>query len=652
MCIRKVRAGSQLGRVLCTNVLILFVLFPSSVWDAVPSAALLVPAGAQPPAAPLPPARLPPFAEPPPSDGSPPHLIRLAGFTFDPLDRTAQPSLAPALRLDGYTLDVPGYYLLQFQGPVRPEWKEAVTQAGARLYDYIPDFAFIARLDAAAHTQVRALPFVRWLGVYQPAYRLAPGLLATATQEFDPAAAVSTPGGLEARPLLVGKDVLSLTLLVFPDKDVHAIAGALRTLGAIVHDVVHSKWKGTIRVDLPGEKLVEAVRLPGVKWIEPAPQWRLANNVAADIMNVRQVWDSHGLRGAGQIVAVADTGLDRGSTDPAALHDDFEDGSGGSRVVALFDLVGDGADDVNSGHGTHVAGSVLGNGVRWGSDPTSHTYPDTAYVGMAPEAELVFQAVEENASGALSGIPGDLNTLFDQAYAAGARVHSNSWGSAVDGAYTSESQNVDEFVWDHPDVVILFAAGNAGEDSDADGKVDRTSLGAPGTAKNAITVGATESLRPSGSTPSPGFDIVWGAGSWATFYPVNPLANDHVSDDPGGMAAFGSRGPTLDGRIKPDVVAPGTNIVSVRSSTASASGWGVVDANYVYMGGTSMATPLAAGAAALVREYYTRTHGVEPSAALVKATLANGAQELAPGQYGSPVPYWHREKADSLDRVS
>ena len=525
-----------------------------------------------------------------------------------------------------------------------------MIQAGARLYDYIPDFTFIASLDATARSRVEALPFVRWLGVYQPAYRLAPALLATVGQGADPAPALSPTGELEARLLPAEKGLLSLTVLVFPDEDVQATAEALRGLGGDVQEVTHTKWKGTIRVDLPSERLIGAAHLPGVKWIEPAPRWELANNVAADIMNVREVWDTRGLRGEGQIVAVADSGLDRGSTDPAELHDDFEDGSGGSRVAALFDLVGDGADDVNSGHGTHVAGSVLGNGLRSGSDPASHNYPDTAYVGMAPEAQLVFQAVEENTTGALTGIPADLNILFGQAYDAGARVHSDSWGASVDGAYTSESQNVDEFVWDHPDMVILFAAGNAGEDSDVDGRVDETSLDAPGTAKNAITVGTTESLRPSGSSPPPGYDVVWGSKGWAKLYPVNPIASDHVSDDPRGMAAFSSRGPTLDGRTKPDVVAPGTNIVSTRSSVVvTETLWGEVNGDYLWSGGTSMSTPLVAGAAALVREYYTHTHGVEPSAALVKATLANGAQELAPGQYS--FAYWHRETVDSLGDV-
>ena len=57
-------------------------------------------------------------------------------------------------------------------------------------------------------------------------------------------------------------------------------------------------------------------------------------------------------------MAVADSGLDNGVTDPANLHDDFEDGSGNTRVSRIFDRVGDGAEDENSGHGTHVAGSV------------------------------------------------------------------------------------------------------------------------------------------------------------------------------------------------------------------------------------------------------------------------------------------------------
>jgi hypothetical protein len=104
------------------------------------------------------------------------------------------------------------------------------------------------------------------------------------------------------------------------------------------------------------------------------------------------------------------------------------------------------------------------------------------------------------------------------------------------------------------------------------------------------------------------------------------------------MAAFSSRGPTLDGRYKPDLVAPGTNIISVRSSMATRTGWGIYDDKYLFMGGTSMATPLAAGTAALLREYLITIKGFSsPSAALLKASLINSADNISPGQYGTGV---------------
>jgi hypothetical protein len=102
---------------------------------------------------------------------------------------------------------------------------------------------------------------------------------------------------------------------------------------------------------------------------------------------------------------------------------------------------------VNSGHGTHVAGSVLGNGDV--SDGIPGCDYDNSYAGIAPEATLVFQALEDNATGALSGIPSDLNDLFNEAYGVGARIHTNSWGSSQAGAYTSFSEDVDQFVWNN-----------------------------------------------------------------------------------------------------------------------------------------------------------------------------------------------------------
>jgi subtilisin family serine protease len=107
------------------------------------------------------------------------------------------------------------------------------------------------------------------------------------------------------------------------------------------------------------------------------------------------------------------------------------------------------------------------------------------------------------------------------------------------------------------------------------------------------------------------------------------------------MAAFSSRGPTADGRLKPEVVAPGTNIVSARSKHPKADpnmSWGIYDDHYLFLGGTSMATPLTSGAMAIVRQVLLQRMKVESvSSALLKATVANTAEDLFPGQFGSGV---------------
>ena len=247
----------------------------------------------------------------------------------------------------------------------------------------------------------------------------------------------------------------------------------------------------------------------------------------------------------------------------------------------------------------------------------------------------------------LVGFPNDLGMLFLEAYNWGSRVHSNSWGSPAAGEYTSDSQAVDQFVWNHPDMVILFSAGNEGIDADRDGYVDENSLDSPATAKNCITAGASESERSSGGYNPGGPCYTWN-GCWRGDYPANPTKDDRLSDTREELAAFSGRGPTAAGRIKPDVVAPGTNILSTRSRFISGNGWGPYsNSNYMYMGGTSMSTPLIAGAATLVREYYVERRGHVPrSAALVKATLINSAVDITgygnPSQEaGKPIPNNH-----------
>ncbi len=132
-------------------------------------------------------------------------LIRLKSVTFDP--QAGEPAIPQSLRAP--MTGGQGTYLLQFNGPVQDDWKGAVEQAGARLYGYIPDYAFIARIDAAALTQLRALPFVRWVGPYHPAYRLAPSLAqATAAGEVRVMAQTlpdADQGALAARDRRLGR---------------------------------------------------------------------------------------------------------------------------------------------------------------------------------------------------------------------------------------------------------------------------------------------------------------------------------------------------------------------------------------------------------------------------------------------------------------
>ena len=110
--------------------------------------------------------------------------IRLKLMSFDPLRTTPDLTGEPA-QLRANAVETPGrtgLYLVQFAGPVRDAWKDDVQRLGAHLYGYIPDYAFIARLDPSALPALRALDFVRWIGPYAPAYRIAPELSARYTQ--------------------------------------------------------------------------------------------------------------------------------------------------------------------------------------------------------------------------------------------------------------------------------------------------------------------------------------------------------------------------------------------------------------------------------------------------------------------------------------
>ncbi|MFZ4664108.1 MAG: S8 family serine peptidase, partial [Caldilineaceae bacterium] len=266
---------------------------------------------------------------------------------------------------------------------------------------------------------------------------------------------------------------------------------------------------------------------------------------------------------------------------------------------------------------------------------------------------LVFQAIEQTAQwqswyinwhiakygkapepGAFIGIPDNLQELFQPAYDQGARIHSDSWGGGDPGVYDQQCLDLDHFVWMHKDFLVVVAAGNDGVDISPPGSgIDAMSVTSPAVAKNCLTVGATENARPEFTTQQFG---VW----WPKDFPHAPFKTDPMSDSADDIVPFSSRGPCKSvsfgkpGRRKPDVMAPGSFILSTRSSQIPANhfSWGAFPPakhDYMFMGGTSMATPLVAGCAAIVRQYLRQVKQIaNPSAALLKATLIHSAHYL------------------------
>jgi subtilisin family serine protease len=210
--------------------------------------------------------------------------------------------------------------------------------------------------------------------------------------------------------------------------------------------------------------------------------------------------------------------------------------------------------------------------------------------------------------------------LQSRAYRDGARISSNSWGGLVYGACDVTAQTFDALVRDaqpadsavpapgNQEMVIVVAAGNEGIDG----------LRSPGTAKNVITVGASENVHFLGDFDGCGLD-------------------DSSADNADDVADFSSHGPTEDGRVKPDVVAPGTHVSGGVYQTATPGATGQAAACfdgtgtcgmssspffpdgqefYTTSSGTSHSTPAVAGAAALVRQFFLNQSLAPPSPAM------------------------------------
>ncbi len=506
----------------------------------------------------------------------------------------------------------PEVFVAQWSDRVSFDDQKRLQILGYQVLRYLPDDALVLRRPKAdARTSLAAHGVelgARAISPLLPEWKIAPGLV-SAFEGARPWALVSLFEGASAqRVISVLRSMADVKLL--------------------------RASHGEIAISAPVEALFQVAAIADVEWIQELPLWSTMDFVmtAEDrephetpaltgyesgtrIMGFEEAW-SRGFTGRGQKVSLADTGVDTG--DVATLHADLKP------VVTKGYALGIGAKlwEDPQGHGTHVCGSVVGTGAM----------SSGAFRGGAYEATMMPSSIWSPIMDNLA-FPSDFNKLFSPPYLDGARVHTNSWGSPRNlGEYDGFASSVDRFVWDHPDMLVLFAAGNSGEDQNRDGRIDEGSIGSPATAKNVLSVGASENLLAEGGIQRPAGQLRDGSTKWG----IEPIASDLLSNDPNGIAAFSSRGPTVDGRLKPEIVAPGTNIVSTRSHHPRATVlWGAYDDEYVYAGGTSMATPLTAAAAVVARQYLVEQAGqARPSAALLKATLVHSAKDLFPGQFG------------------
>ena len=520
-----------------------------------------------------------PLLGPAATDGRHPLLYLRAG-TFDPV-LEAVPTVRGLRQASS-----PGVYLVQFSRPVSAEDGRAIGLLGASVLGYVPEGGLVVRLPRPiAVAAIAAFPCVRWACPWQAGWKLDPGL-----------AGASGALALDVVSWDAGQD----------------ISASIASTGARVEDHLLDVY----HVTADASRLNAIASLTGVSWVEPRTPVTFYIDKATRTIGARtptdgpydpasgavwsyinQTYKFDGINGSSVTVDVTDTGVD-------GSHRAF---SGKLRAYTAVEVGRLNWTDP-TGHGTHVAGIVLGDGLyRLGE---SNDMPRGKYAGVAPGANLTAQSLYNG--------PYFFRNLTMWSVQHNADISQNSWGadnSTLWGAYTLDSREYDNATRDadwltdgNQSILVVFSAGN-------DGTSGNDTISTTAAGKNVITVGA--------------------------------VGNDKFGLGSGTVWAVSSRGPTDDGRIKPDLVAPGDLVVSTWATldpgtSGSVPGDGGTH-SYIGYGGTSMAAPIVSGASALVIDHIRRIDGHDdPSPALVKAVLIATADHLTTEAWPGNGQGWGR----------
>ena len=513
------------------------------------------------------------------------YQVHLQSYSFD--TREGEPSIPEELKIEEYCQEEEGHYIIQFIGPIKSEWREKLEEKGVEIHEFRHRFNFIVEMKSETKEEVENLEFVNWIGIYHPAYR------------FD-------------KELLDRSENLKLEVFTFSTSDETEYDTLSEDMICNNRNAL-SKGEKNFILEAKPDDLIELANMHQVKHItESVGDYRLLNADATWITQTdeednRKVTEK-GITGEDELITIMDSELYGGNS----LDDDHEmwkDPDGNEvgddhRKIEAHYVPGDSEGDLNFGnyHGTHVVGTALGDAPPYGEY--------AVHDGNALGSRLIFQDV--GPGGDEIDPPGDMyGDGYEDPYEMGSRIHSNSWG-IEDVGYVGLAQESDEFLWDHKDFNIVYAAGNEGP--------DEYTIEGQAEGKNVISVGSS----------------------------INDPFQDDVSD-------FSSRGYAQDGRIKPTLLHIGQWLNSADRS----------DDGYSSMSGTSMSTPGIAGQIAQVRQYYNEgwhaggipdeEEGFNPSNALVRATLINGAVEISgEGAYRNDEGFPNNDQGfgrSKLDRV-